>query len=141
MFADLVGATELAGRVDPEDLRTVLSGYYDCCNDVVRRFDGAVSQFQGDGVVAHFGYPHAHEDDARRAVRCGLAITDLVPKLQLSKGVNLAVRVGICTGLVVVGEHGPERAAVGNAPNIAARLQSLAEPDQVVIEPNTRRLL
>ncbi|MEA2727307.1 MAG: hypothetical protein QOF70_1782 [Acetobacteraceae bacterium] len=146
LFADLVGSMELAGHLDPEELSVVLGGYRDCCTALVQQFDGAVAQFQGDGIIAHFGYPRAHEDDARRAVRCGLAIVGQVPNLRLSPEVNLAVRVGIATGLVVVGDHvgtgpTPDSVAVGNAVNIAARLQGLAGPDDVMIERNTWRLV
>jgi class 3 adenylate cyclase len=146
LFADLVGSMELAGHLDPEELSVVLGGYRDCCTALVQQFDGAVAQFQGDGIIAHFGYPRAHEDDARRAVRCGLAIVGQVPNLRLSPEVNLAVRVGIATGLVVVGDHvgtgpTPDSVAVGNAVNIAARLQSLAGPGDVMIERNTWRLV
>jgi class 3 adenylate cyclase/tetratricopeptide (TPR) repeat protein len=146
LFADLVGSMELAGRVDPEELRAILGGYRTCCSSLVQQFDGAVAQYQGDGIIAHFGHPRAHEDDARRAVCCGLAIANEIPGLRLSPGVNLAVRVGIATGLVVVGDQagkGPaaDGVAFGNAPNIAARLQSLADPGDVIIERNTRRLL
>jgi class 3 adenylate cyclase/tetratricopeptide (TPR) repeat protein len=146
LFADLVGSMGLAARLDPEELGTVLAAYRNRCTTLVQQFDGAIAQFQGDGIIAHFGYPRAHEDDARRAVRCGLAIVGQVPGLRLSPGVNLTVRVGIATGLVVVGDDagtGPtrDRVAVGNAPNIAARLQGLAGPGDVMIERNTWRLL
>jgi class 3 adenylate cyclase/tetratricopeptide (TPR) repeat protein len=146
LFADLVNSTGLAGRLDPEDLRDVLRGYHNCCATLVQRFDGSVAQFQGDGIIAHFGYPRAHEDDARRAVRCGLSITEEVAQLQLPAGVKLAARVGVATGLVVVGdligtEQTLERAAVGSVPNIASRLQNLAGPSNVVIELTTRRAI
>jgi class 3 adenylate cyclase/tetratricopeptide (TPR) repeat protein len=146
LFADLVGSTELAARLDPEDLRDVLRGYHAHCAALVQRLGGSVAQYQGDGVIVRFGYPRAHEDDARRAVRCGLSIIDQIPQLQSFPGVNLAVRVGIATGLVVVGdqvgsEPTLERAAVGSAPNIAARLQAVAGPGDVVIAPSTRRLI
>ena len=146
LFADLVNSTGLADRLDPEDLREVLRAYRSCCAALVQRFDGSVAQFQGDGVIAHFGYPRAHEDDARRAVDCGLSITDQVAQLHQSSAVDLAARVGIATGLVVVGdligtEQTLERTAVGNVPNIAARLQNLAGPGNVVIAPSPRRLI
>jgi class 3 adenylate cyclase/tetratricopeptide (TPR) repeat protein len=146
LFADLVDSTGLSDRLDPEDLREVLRAYHNCCAALVQRFDGSVAQFQGDGIIAHFGYPRAHEDDARRAVRCGLSITDQVAQLRSAPTVKLAARVGIATGLVVVGdlistEQSLERAAVGSVPNIAARLQNLAGPGNVVIEPTTRRLI
>src|ERR1700751_2988436 len=96
---------ELAARVDPEELRAILGGYRICCTSLVQQFDGAIAQYQGDGIIAHFGYPRAHEDDARRAVYCGLTIASQVPTLQLSPGVNLAARVGIATGLVIVGDQ------------------------------------
>ncbi len=144
MFADLVGSTALSARMDPEDLREVISAYRKCVAETVRRFGGFVSQYVGDGVLAYFGYPEAHEDDAERAVRAGLQLVEAVAELKT--GAKLQARVGIATGLVVVGDIADaggfaERGIVGETPNIAARLQASAEPNQVVIPESTRRLL
>ena len=146
MFSDLVGSTELAARMDPEDLREVISAYQKCVAETVRRFDGFVAKYMGDGVLVYFGYPQAHEDDAERAVRAGLELVEATSKLTTAAGVPLPVRVGIATGLVVVGDligvgATQEQAIVGETPNIAARLQALAEPGAVVIAGSTRRLL
>jgi class 3 adenylate cyclase len=146
MFSDLVGSTELAARMDPEDLREVISAYQKCVAETVRRFDGFVAKYMGDGVLVYFGYPQAHEDDAERAVRAGLELVEATSKLTTAAGVPLPVRVGIATGLVVVGDligvgAAQEQAIVGETPNIAARLQALAEPGAVVIAGSTRRLL
>ena len=144
MFADLVGSTALSARMDPEDLREVISTYHKCAAEIVRRFDGFVAQYLGDGVLVYFGYPHAHEDDAERAVRAGLELVAAVAVLKTR--VSLQTRVGIATGLVVVGDliasgKSQERGIVGETPNLAARLQGLAEPNMVVIAESTRRLL
>jgi len=143
MFADLVGSTPLSARMDPEDLREVIAAYNQCATEAVRSLDGHVAQYLGDGVLACFGYPRAHEDDAERAVRAGLALVDAVAALKTHAA--LQARVGIATGLVVIGEalnHGFDNSSiVGETPNVAARLQTLAEPNQVVIEENTRRLV
>src|SRR5215469_1117793 len=144
LFCDLVGSTALAARLDPEDLREIIGVYHRCVADTVARFDGFVAKYMGDGVLFYFGYPKAHEDDPERAVRAGLALVDASGRLQAP--VPLQVRVGIGTGLVVVGDlitsgEGQERGVVGETPNLAARLQALAEPDTVVIGPQTRRLL
>ena len=143
MFSDLVGSTALSARMDPEDLREVIAAYQKCVADTVRRFDGFVAKYMGDGVLVYFGYPEAHEDDAERAVRAGLEGITAVRALKLS--VPLQTRVGIATGLVVVGDligsgEAQERGIVGETPNLAARLQALAEPGQVVISQSTRRL-
>jgi len=145
LFCDLVGSTELSARLDPEDLRDVIAAYHRVVADVVRAFDGFVARYMGDGVLVYFGYPRAHEDDAERAVRAGLGMIDAVGRLDV-KSVELQARVGIATGLVVVGDligEGPaeERSVVGETPNIAARLQTLAEPGAVVIGQGTRRLV
>src|SRR5262245_48459943 len=145
MFSDLVGSTALSARMDPEDLREVIAAYQKCVTDTVRRFGGFVAKYMGDGVLAYFGYPQAHEDDAERAVRCGLALVEAACRLQTSHGVTLQVRIGIATGVVVVGDllgegAAQEQGVVGETPNLAARLQTLARPGQVVIAPNTRRL-
>ena len=144
MFADLVGSTALSARMDPEDLRDLISTYQKCAAEIVRRFDGFVAQYLGDGVLVYFGYPRAHEDDAERAVRAGLDLVAAVDTLKTR--VSLQSRVGIATGLVVVGHLIPsgdseERGIVGETPNLAARLQGLAEPNMVVIAESTRRLL
>src|SRR5262252_1372634 len=144
LFCDLVGSTALASRLDPEDLREIIGSYHRCVADTVGRFDGFVAKYMGDGVLVYFGYPEAHEDDAEQAVRASLALVDAVGRLQVLE--PLRVRVGIGTGEVVVGDlitsgDGQERGVVGETPNLAARLQALAEPDAVVIGPQTRRLL
>ncbi len=144
MFSDLVGSTALSARMDPEDLREVISAYQKCVAETVQRFDGFVARYMGDGVLVHFGYPQAHEDDAERAVRAGLELITAVSALK--SRASLKTRVGIATGLVVVGDLiGPrdaqERSIVGDTPNLAARLQEIAKPNMVVICDNTRRLL
>jgi class 3 adenylate cyclase len=144
VFSDLVGSTALASRLDPEDLRGAIGDYHRCVAAAVRRFDGFVAKYMGDGVLAYFGYPSAHEDDAERAVRTGLAVVEAVRGIAAAE--PLAVRIGIATGLVVVGDlvgegSSQEQAVVGETPNLAARLQALAEPGSVVIAPATRRLL
>jgi class 3 adenylate cyclase len=145
MFCDLVGSTALSTRMDPEDLREVISAYQDFVAEAVDRFGGFVARYIGDGVLAYFGYPHAHEHDAERAVRAGLALVEEVPKLKTAAGVPMQVRVGIATGLVVVGDligggSVQEHEVVGETPNLAARLQALAEPSTVLISSSTRRL-
>ena len=145
MFCDLVGSTELSARLDPEDLREVIAAYHRAVADVVRGLDGFVAKYMGDGVLVYFGYPNAHEDDAERAVRAGLACIDAVGRLEV-KVVKLQARVGVSTGLVVVGDligegSAQEQSVVGETPNLAARLQALAEPETVVIAAGTRRLL
>ena len=144
MFSDLVGSTALSTRLDPEDLREVISAYQKCVAETVRRFGGFVAKYMGDGVLVYFGYPEAHEDDAERAVRAGLELIAAVTALEVS--VALQTRVGIATGLVVVGDligsgEAQERGIVGETPNLAARLQSIAEPNTVVIAESTRKLL
>jgi class 3 adenylate cyclase/predicted ATPase len=144
MFSDLVGSTALSTQMDPEDLREVISTYQKCITEIVRRYDGFVAKYYGDGVLVYFGYPQAHEDDAERAVRSGLDMIAAVTAL--AAPVTLQTRIGIATGLVVVGEligwgATQEPNIVGETPNLAARLQSLAEPNGVVIAESTRRLL
>jgi len=144
MFSDLVGWTALSGRMDPEDLRELISAYHKCVAEVVRRFGGFVAQYLGDGVLVYFGYPEAHEDDAERAVRAGLEL--IAEVIALKTPAALQTRVGIATGLVVVGDltgsgEVQERRIVGETPNLAARLQGIAEPNTVVIAEATRRLL
>jgi class 3 adenylate cyclase/predicted ATPase/DNA polymerase III delta prime subunit len=145
MFCDLVGSTELSARLDPEDLREVIAAYHRAVADVVRSLDGFVAKYMGDGVLIYFGYPRAHEDDAERAVRAGLGVIDAVGRLDVGSG-KLQARVGIATGLVVVGDligegSAQEQSVVGETPNLAARLQSRAEPNAVVIAAGTRRLV
>jgi len=145
MFCDLVGSTELSGRLDPEDLRDVIAAYHRAVAEVVAGFDGFVAKYMGDGVLVYFGYPRAHEDDAERAVRAGLGLIDAVGRLDI-KSAKLQARVGIATGLVVVGDligegSAREQSVVGETPNLAARLQASAEPDAIVIAANTRRLV
>ena len=144
MFADLVGSTALSARMDPEDLREIISAYQRCVTETVRRLGGFVAKYMGDGVLVYFGYPQAHEDDAERAVRAGLELIAAVSALKAP--VSLQTRVGIATGLVVVGDligsgEARERGIVGETPNLAARLQGIAEPNTVVIAEGTRRLL
>ena len=144
MFSDLVGSTALSARMDPEDLREVISTYQKCVADTVNRFGGFVAKYMGDGVLVYFGYPQAHEDDAERAVRAGLELIQAVGALKSSA--PLQTRVGIATGLVVVGDligsgSAQEQAVVGETPNLAARLQGIAEPNTVVIAESTRKLL
>jgi class 3 adenylate cyclase/predicted ATPase len=144
MFCDLVGSTALAASMDPEDLREVISAYQNCAAETVRRFDGFVAKFMGDGVLVYFGYPQAHEDDAERAIRAGLELVSALAGLK--SGAPLQTRVGIATGVVVVGDligsgEAQERGIVGETPNLAARLQAIAEPNTVVIADNTRRLV
>src|SRR6266436_5309816 len=145
MFCDLVGSTALSTRFDPEDLRELIGDYHRAVADAVGRFDGFVAKYMGDGVLVYFGYPRAHEDDAERAVRAGLGVVDAVGRLDV-KSVKLQARVGIATGLVVVGDligegSAQEQSVVGETPNLAARLQALAAPDTVVIAAGTRRLV
>ena len=146
LFCDLVGSTELSGRLDPEDLSEVMRAYQGCCAEVIGRFSGYVAKYLGDGVLAYFGYPQAHEDDAERAVRAGLGLVAAVTQLRPGHDLALQVRVGIATGLVVVGEKigtgaAQEETVVGETPNLAARLQAEAGPNSVVIATSTRRLL
>src|SRR5262249_24662153 len=142
MFSDLVGSTSLSVRMDPEDLREVISAYQKCVAETVHSFDGFVARYVGDGTLVYFGYPQAHEDDAERAIRAGLELITSVSALK--SRVSLQTRVGIATGLVVVGDltgsgQTQERSIVGETPNLAARLQGIAEPDTVVICNSTRR--
>src|SRR5580704_12470274 len=136
MFSDLVGSTALSARMDPEDLREVISAYQKCGAGTVQRFGGFVAKYMGDGVLVYLGYPQAHEDDAERAVRAGLELVAAVSGLKTHA--PLQTRVGIATGLVVVGDligagASQEQAIVGETPNLAARLQGVAEPNAVVI--------
>ena len=144
MFCDLVGSTALSTRLDPEDLRDVIAAYHTCAAEVVRRFNGFVAKYMGDGVLVYFGYPEAHEADAANAVRAALALIEAIGALEAGAGRH-QVRIGIATGLVVVGElvgsgEAQERNVVGETPNLAARLQSAAAPNTVLIAGSTRRL-
>src|SRR5262249_55215218 len=149
LFCDLVDSTVLASQLDPEDLREVVRAYQDTCAKVIARFEGYIAQYLGDGLLVYFGYPLAHEDDAQRAVRAGLGIVEAVAqlntRLEQERGVQLAVRLGVHTGLVVVGDVGggtrQEQLALGETPNIAARLQGLAAPNTLVISAATFQLL
>ncbi|MCB1036095.1 MAG: AAA family ATPase, partial [Acidobacteria bacterium] len=149
MFCDLMDSTALSEELDPEDLRDTVKAYQEVCSQVIHRFEGSIAQYLGDGILAYFGYPVAHEDDARRAAKAGLEITRQIRTLNRRLGrhgeAELAVRIGIHTGLVVVGEVGAgekrERLAMGQTPNIAARLQGLARPNGVVISGATERLV
>ena len=142
MFCDLVGSTALSTRHDPEDLRELIGDYHRAVSETVGRFDGFVAKYMGDGVLIYFGYPQAHEDDAERAVRAGLAVIEAVGRLPARE--DLRVRLGIATGLAVVGDligegAAQERGVVGETPNLAARLQALAAPNTLVIAEATRR--
>jgi predicted ATPase/class 3 adenylate cyclase len=146
MFCDLVGSTAVSARLDPEDVREIIGRYHRCCAEILERNGGFIPSYLGDGVMGYFGYPHAKEHDAELAVRAGLAIVDAVPKLETAAGSPLQARVGIATGLVVVGDvlgagSMQELAAVGDTPNLAARLQAQAEPGAVVISSSTRKLV
>jgi class 3 adenylate cyclase/tetratricopeptide (TPR) repeat protein len=146
LFCDLVGSTELSARLDPEDLREVMRAYQAACADVVCRLEGHVARFLGDGVLAYFGWPRAHEDDAERALRAGLQLVQDVARLEPGAGVRLQARVGVATGHVVVGDLigegiSDKDAVSGDTPNLAARLQAVAAPGSVVISPSTRRLV
>jgi class 3 adenylate cyclase/predicted ATPase len=145
MFCDLVGSTALSARLDPEDMREIIGAYHRCCAQQITKAGGFVAKYMGDGVLAYFGYPQAHEDDAERAVRTGLSLTEAVSKLRTEHDAALQVRIGVATGLVVVGDiigegDAQDRGVVGDTPNLAARLQTLAEPGQVVISNSTHRL-
>src|SRR5215510_7255669 len=146
MICDLVGSTALSARLDPEDMRVVIDAYHAACARITRTYDGFLAEFRGDGILAYFGYPIAHEDDAERTVRAGLDIIAAVAQLETRAGELLAVRIGIATGLVVVGDLNREgalreHAVVGDTPNLAARLQALAEPGTIIVTASTRRLL
>jgi len=141
MFVDLVGSTALSAQLDPEDMREIIGTYHRCCGEQITKAGGFVARYMGDGVLVYFGYPQAHEDDAERAVRAGLELVAAISALKSS--VPLQTRVGIATGLVVVGDligsgASQEQAIVGETPNLAARLQGIAEPNSVVIAESTR---
>jgi class 3 adenylate cyclase len=149
LFCDLVDSMVLASQLDPEDWREVVRAYQDVCAEVIGRYEGHIAQYLCDGLLVYFGYPLAHEDDAPRAVRAGLGLVEAIGRLnvrlQRDKGVSLAVRLGIHTGLVVVGDMGGgarhEQLALGDTPNRAARLQGLAAPDAMMISATTHRLV
>src|SRR5262249_30144219 len=146
MICDLVGSTALSARLDPEDMRAVMDAYHAACTRIVQAYDGFLGDFRGDGILAYFGYPRAHEADAVRTVRAVLDIIAAVARLETHAAEPLAVRIGIATGLVVVGDLSGEgalreHAVVGETPNLAARLQTLAAPGTVVVAASTRRLL
>src|SRR6516165_10250092 len=146
MICDLVGSTALSARLDPEDMRVVIDAYHAACAHITRTYDGFLAQLRGDGILAYFGYPLAHEDDAERSVRAGLDIIAAVAQLETRAGEPLAVRIGVASGVVVVGDLSREGAlrehsVVGETPNLAARLQALAEPGTIVVAASTRRLL
>ena len=146
MICDLVGSTALSARLDPEDMRVVIDAYHAACARITRTYDGFLAEFRGDGILAYFGYPIAHEDDAERTVRAGLDIIAAVGRLETRAAEPLAVRIGIATGVVVIGDLSREgalreHAVVGETPNLAARLQALAEPGTIVVAASTRRLL
>jgi class 3 adenylate cyclase len=145
LFCDLVGSTALSAQLDPEDLREVVRAYQDTCATVIARYEGHIAQYLGDGLLVYFGYPLAHEDDAQRAIHAALGIVDAIgtlqARLEVGYGVHVAVRLGIHTGPVVVGEIGSgdhhEHLALGDTPNIAARLEGLAPPGTVIISDDT----
>ena len=149
LFCDLADSTRLARQLDPEDLRVVVRAYQETAAAVIQRYEGHIAQYLGDGLLVYFGYPQAHEDDAQRAVRTGLellaAMQTLNTRFVQEQGIRLVVRIGIHTGLVVVGEMGSggrhEHLALGDTPNLAARLQGLAAPDTVVLSDTTARLV
>ncbi len=149
MFCDLADSTKLSGQLDPEDLRDVIRAYQSTSAEVIERYDGYIAQHLGDGLMVYFGWPQAHEDDAQRAVHAGLGIVEamqgLNARLEQEKGIRLAVRIGIHTGLVVVGEIGKgasqEHLALGATPNLASRIEGVAEPDTLAISAATNRLV
>ena len=145
MFCDLVGSSELSVRLDPEDLRRVIGAYHTCIKEIIGRYQGMIARYMGDGVLAYFGYPQAHEDDAEQATRAGLALVEAVAGLKTDIGTELHVRVGIATGTVIVGDligegASQEQAVIGETPNLAGRLQTVAEPGTVLICKSTRQL-
>jgi predicted ATPase/class 3 adenylate cyclase len=145
MFCDLAGSSALSARLDPEDLRAVIGAYHACIAEVIARNEGVIARYMGDGVLAYFGFPQAHEDDAEQATRAGLALVDAVANLKTDIGTELQVRVGIATGMVVVGDltgegAAKEQAVIGETPNLAARLQTFAMPGTVLICESTHRL-
>ena len=145
VFCDLIGSTTLFTQLDPEEVRELLRSYQKCCADQIEAAGGFVAQFQGDGIISYFGYVQASESDAERAIRSALALVDLVPKLALKHSVSLQVRIGIATGLVIVGDPSGEgtrleQSAFGDTVNLAFRLQTLPQPNQIVVSESTKRL-
>ena len=146
MFSDLVGSTELSRAIDPEDLRDIVTDYREAAASAIRRYEGTIAQYYGDGILIYFGYPIAHEDDGRRAVQAALDILEGVGRLnarvRTKRPVGLAVRIGVHTGVAIIGDVGganrTERLAMGDTPNITARIQGLAQPDTVVISTATQ---
>src|SRR5215468_2925164 len=149
MFCDLVDSTKLSSQLDPEDLRDVVRAYQQMCTEVIQRYDGHIAQLLGDGLLVYFGYPQAHEDDAQRAVRTGLeilaAMEALNNRIEHDKGIRLALRLGIHTGLVVVGQMGSqgrqEQLALGEVPNVCSRIEGLAAPNSIAVSEATYRLI
>ena len=145
MICDLVGSTALSTRLDPEEMAAVIDAFHATCAQIISAYDGFLVDFQGDGILAHFGYPRAHEDDAERTARASLELVAALARLETPAAVPLTVRIGIATGLVVVGNLGEgdlrDHGVVGDTPNVAARLQALAEPGMIVVAASTRRLL
>ena len=146
MFCDLVDSTKLSGELDPEDMNAVIRSYQDACGGGIARFDGFLAKLMGDGVLAYFGFPQAHEDNAERAVRAALAIVHAISQMTTPCGRQLHVRIGIASGLVVVGDIvgtgvAREQAIVGETPNLAARIQALAAVDTVYVSQSTYRLI
>src|SRR5262245_17804396 len=149
MFCDLVDSTKLSSQLDPEEYREVVRAYQQVCTDVIQRYNGHIAQLLGDGLLIYFGYPVAHEDDAQRAVRAGFgmltALGDLSKGLQQAKGIQLAIRVGVHTGLVVVGAMGSqgrqEQLALGEVPNVCSRIEALAQPNTIAVSEATYRLV
>src|SRR6476660_1983031 len=142
MICDLAGSTALSARLDPEDMRVVIDAYHAACARITRTYDGFLAEFRGDGILAYFGYPLAHEDNAERTVRAALDIIGAVARLETRAAEPLAVRIGIATGLVVIGDLSREgalreHAVFGDTPNLAARLQALAEPGTIVVAAST----
>jgi len=146
LFCDMVGSSALSARLDPEDLREILRAFQTCCENAVHSFDGYIARYMGDGILAYFGFPAAHEDDAERAVQAAFEAVKAVSGLSFPEAKSIQIRIGIATGLVVVGDligQGLSRefALVGEAPNLAARLQQIAKPNQILVAPSTRRLV
>lgn len=146
MFCDLVGSSALSARLDPEDLRAVIGAYHGCIAEVIARYEGVIARYMGDGVLAYFGYPQAHEDDAEQATRAGLTLVEAVASLKTDIVSELQVRIGIATGMVVIGDltgegAAKEQAVIGETPNLAARLQAFATPGTVLISESTHRLI
>src|SRR5262245_24013065 len=142
----MVGSTALSARLDPEDLREILRAFQTCCENAVHSFGGHIARYMGDGILAYFGFPAAHEDDAERAVQAAFEVVKAVSGLSFPGATTIEIRIGIATGLVVVGDligAGPSRefALIGEAPNVAARLQQIAKPNEILVAPSTRRLL